>query len=175
LRTSVKVTIILFIVGLVFSLLGAGWSQRPIIDYYMDGLKDSFTFHGYSMTINLKYQNRGNIDASLKLVVTVTNANITVNSLEPWIEYNETQVKFNVAAIGHMPTYSSYAVNIYPVGIPQNFTITYTIEDTSNGLSINGMISHLFLEPHGYSPIFALYNKTDTNTYEWLKARGHYP
>jgi len=164
-QATILVTIILFII----TLLGAGWSQRPIIDYYMDGLEDSFTFHGYPMIVNLKYQNRGNIDASLKLVITVTNANITVNSLEPWIEYNETQVKFNVAAISHMETYSSYAVNIYPVGDPQNFTITYTIEDTSNGLSINGMISHLFLEPHGYSAVFALYNKTDTNTYEWLK------
>ena len=168
-RTSIKVTIILFIVGLVFTLLGSGWSQRPIIDYYMDELKESFTFHGYPMTVLLKYQNRGNIDASLKLVVTATNANLTVNSLEPWIEYNETQVKFNVAAIAHMVTYSSCAVNIYPVGDPQNFTITYTIEDTSNPLSINGMISHLFLEPHGYSPVYAVYNKTATDTYEWLK------
>jgi hypothetical protein len=163
-QATILVTIILFII----TLLGAGWSQRPIIDYYMGGLEDSFTFHGYPMIVNLKYQNRGNIDASLKLVVTVTNANITVTSLEPWIEYNETQVKFNVAAISHMETYSSYAVNISPVDNPQNFTITYTIEDTTGGL-INGMISHLFLEPHGYSPIYAVYNRTDINTYEWLK------
>jgi hypothetical protein len=173
LRTAIKVTIILFIVGLVFTLLGSGWSQRPIIDYKMDGLEDNFTFHGYSMTVNLMYRNRGNIDASLKLVVTVTNANITVDSLEPWIEYNKTQVKFNVAAIAHMEAYSSDAVNIYPVGNPQNFTITYTIEDTSNALSINGIISHLFLEPHGYSPVYAVYNKTATDTYEWLKHITH--
>ena len=163
-QITILVTIIIFII----SLAGAGWSQRPIIDYYMDGLKDNFTFHGYSMTVNLKYKNRGNIDASLKLVVTVTNANITVNSLEPWIEYNETQVKFNVAATSHMDTYSSYAVNISPVDNPQNFTITYTIEDTTGGL-VNWMISHLFLEPHGYFPTYAVYNRTDTDTYEWLK------
>lgn len=164
-QITILVTVIIFVIGLA----GAGWSQRPIIDYYMSGLQDSFTFHGYSMTVNLKYQNRGNIDASLKLVVTVTNANMTVNDLEPWIEYNETQVKFNVAATSHMDAYSSYAVNIYPVGDPQNFTITYTIEDTSNGWSINGMISHLFLEPHNYFPTYAMYNRTDTDTYQWLK------
>jgi len=164
-QVTILVTIILFILG----VLGAGWSQRPIIDYYIDGLKDNFTFYGYPMGINLMCRNRGNIDASLKLIVTVANANITVDSLEPWIEYNETQVKFNVAAIAHMETYSSYAVNIYPVGEPQNFTITYTIEDTSGALSINGMISHLFLEPHSYSPVYAVYNKTATDTYEWLK------
>jgi hypothetical protein len=164
-QITLLVTIIIFIIGLA----GAGWSQRPIIDYYMDGLEDSFTFHGYSMTANLKYRNRGSTDASLKLVVTVTNANITVEKPEPWIEYNETQVKFNTAAISHMDTYSSYAVNISPVGDTQNFTIRYTIEDTSNGWSTNGMISHLFLEPHGYFPTYAVYNRTDTDTYEWLK------
>jgi hypothetical protein len=164
-QITVLVTIIIFVI----SLAGAGWSQRPIVDYYMDGLKDSFTLHGYPMTINLKYRNRGNIDASLKLIVTVTNANITVNELEPWIEYSETQVKVNVAAISHMDAYSSYSVNIYPVGNLQNFTITYTIEDSSNFLSINGVISHLFLESHGYFPTYVVYNKTDTDTYEWVK------
>lgn len=163
-QATLLVTIIIFIIGLA----GAGWSLRPIIDYNMDGLKDSFTFNGYSMTVSLRYRNRGNIDASLKLVVTVTDANLTVNDLEPWIEYNETQVKFNVAATSHMESYSSYSVNVYPVGNPQNFTITYTIEDKTSGL-INGLISRLFLEPHGYFPTYAVYNRTDVDTYEWLK------
>lgn len=157
-------TVVIFILG----LLGAGWSYRPIVDYYMSGTQDTFTFHGYPMTINLNYRNRGSIDASLKLVVTVANANITVNQLEPWIEYNETRVKFNVAATSHMETYSSYAINIYPVGDPQNFTITYTIEDTTGGL-INAVISHLFLESHDYYPTIAIYNRTSADTYQWLK------
>lgn len=164
-----QITLLATIIIFIISLAGAGWSQRPIIDYYMGGLPDSFTLHGYSMTANLKYQNRGNIDASLKLIVTVTNANITVDELEPWIEYNETQVKFSVPATSHMETYSIYSVNIYPVGNSQNFTITYTIKDTSNGWSINGMISHLFLESHNYFPTYAMYNRTDVDTYEWLK------
>jgi len=169
LRTSIKVTIILFIVGLVVTLLGAAWQQRPIIDYDMSGIPDTYNFQYSSMIVTLRVRNRGNTDASLDLVVTVSEANMTVDKLEPWITYNETQVKFHVAAIAHMETYSTYSVNISPVGDPQNFTITYTIEDTSNSLSINGIISHLFLEPHGYSPVYAVYNKTDINTYEWLK------
>jgi hypothetical protein len=163
-QITLLVTVIIFVIGLA----GAGWSQRPIIDYYMGGLPDSFTFRGYPMTVKLNYQNRGNIDASLKLVVTVTNANITVDELEPWIEYNETQVKFSVAAPSHMENDYSYSVDIYPVGNPQNFTITYTFEDTTGGL-INWMISRLFLESHGYSPTHAVYNRTGTDTYEWLK------
>jgi len=164
-QITLLVTVIIFVIGLA----GAGWSQRPIIDYYMTGLQDSFTFHGYSMTAILNYRNRGSIDASLKLIVTVTNANITVDKLEPWIEYNETQVKFYIAATSHMETYSTCSVNIYPAGNPQNFTITYTIEDTSNGWSINGMISHLFLESHNYFPTYAVYNQTGVDTYKWLK------
>jgi hypothetical protein len=67
-----------------------------------------------------------------------------------------------------METYGDQEVKISPVGDPRNFTITYTIEDTTTGL-INGIISHVFLEPHGYFPTYALYNRTATNTYAWLK------
>lgn len=163
-----QITILVTVIIFIFGLAGAGWSQRPIIDYYLDDVLDEVDFKYQILRVSLKYQNRGNIDASLNLVITVTNANITVDKLEPWIEYNETKVKFHVAAKSHMETYSDHKVNISPVGDAQNFAITYTIEDTTGGL-INGIISHLFLESHGYFPTYALYNKTDTNTYTWLK------
>lgn len=164
-QITLLVTIIIFIIGLA----GAGWSQRPIIDYYMSGISDSYNFKYSSMKVDLMVRNRGGIDASLYLVVKVTNANLTVDSLEPWIKYNETQVKFYVTPIAHVDTYSSWEVNVSPVGDPQNFTIAYTIEDTSNIWSISGMISHLFLDPHPYSSVYAVYNRTDTDNYEWLK------
>jgi len=158
------VTIILFIVGLA----GAGWSQRPIIDYKMDGILDTLNLEYETLRISLTYRNRGNVDASLLLVIRVKNANITIDKKEPWITYNETQVKFHVAAPSHMETYSSQVVTVTPVGNPQNFTIVYTIENVS-GWSISGIISQLFLELHPYYPTQATYNKTDSTNYELLK------
>lgn len=163
-QVTTLITLFVFIIG----LSGAGWSQRPILDYHMEGVSDDVNFEWGSLRVSLMYRNRGNVDTSLLLVVAVKNANISVDRIEPWIEFNETLVKFHVEAPGRMETYSSYAVSIYPVGNPQNFTITYTIEDVS-GLSISGIISHLFLEPHPHYPTQVTYNKTDTNTYELLK------
>lgn len=166
-RTKIPIAVVVTIIIFIFGLLGAGWSYRPIVDYYIGGNPQSFTFHGYPMIVALYYRNRGSIDASLKLVVTVTDANITVDKLEPWIEYNETQVKFNVAATKDMKNFAGETVNIYTVGDPQNFTIKYTVEDTTSGL-INGIISHMFLEWHAYSPTYAMYIRTSANNYEWL-------
>ena len=166
--TKIPIAVVVTIIIFIFGLFGAGWSYRPIVDYYMSGISDDFTFaNRFPMRVELNFRNRGSIDASLKLVITVTNANITVNP-QSWIEYNETQVKFNIAATSHMESYSSYSVNVYPVGNPQNFTIAYTIEDTTSGL-INGLISHMFLEGHGYSPTYAMYVRTSADTYQWLK------
>jgi hypothetical protein len=165
--TKIPIAVVVTIIIFIFGLLGAGWAYRPIIDYYMNGNPQSFTFHGYPMPVGLSFRNRGGIDASLKLVITVTNANITVDKLQPWIEYNETQVKFNEAAIKSMANYATEVVYVYAVGDPQNFTIKYTIEDTTSGL-INGIISHMFLEWHAYSPTYAMYIRTSASNYEWL-------
>lgn len=163
-----KITTVLTILFFVIGLAGAGWSQRPILDYRMEGIPDNVNFEYGSLRVSLMYRNRGSVDASVLLVVAVKNANISVDKIEPWIDYNETLVKFHVAAPSHMETYSSQVVDIFPVGNPQNFTITYTIEDVS-GLSISGIISRLFLEAHPYYPTQVTCNKTDINTYELLK------
>jgi hypothetical protein len=121
------------------------------------------------MKVGLNFQNRGSIDTTLHLVVRVTDANITVDNLEPWIACNGTQAIFNVAAQMHMENSATYYVNILPIGNPKNFTITYTIEDISNSFSINGLISHLFLEQHGYYPTYAVYDQTNGNVYQLVK------
>jgi hypothetical protein len=164
-----KIMIILAILGIIFGLLGGGWSQRPIIDYKMDGLSENVDFdHGF-LRVSLNYRNRGSVDSSLALVLTVTDANITLDQIEPWIEYNETQVKFHTAATARMENYASHDVKVFPVGNPQNFTLTYSIEETSGWSSVTAIINRLFLESHSYYPIQATYNKTGTNIYQWLK------
>jgi hypothetical protein len=158
------------IIGIILGLIGGGWLQRPIVDYYISGIEDGYNTNWSPMRVSLQYRNRGNIDASLYLVATVTNANITIDKPESWIWCNGTQAKIYVGATSHMDDYGSYTINVYPVGNPQNFTVRYTIEDKSDFWAIpNGMISHLFAEWHGYDPTYALYNRTDTNIYQLVK------
>lgn len=162
--------VLVAILAIIFGLIGAGWSQRPIIDYKIDRLDAGYaTYYNQPMSISIKARNRGNIDALLYLVVTVTNANITVNDPEPWMKINGTQSKFIVTLPRLMENYVTYTLNINPIDDSQNFTIRYTIEDMSSFTPINGMISRLFLEPHGSYPIYALYNRTDVDTYRLVK------
>jgi len=163
-QLTLSVTIIFSVIG----MLGADWTYRPIIDYYME-IPDKVNFEQGFLRVSLCVRNRGKVDASLILIVTVRNANLSVEKMEPWITHNETQVKFHVIAISGMETYARYDVYVQPIGNPQNFTVMYTIEDSSNPYSISGLISRLFLEPKPYYPTFAVYNKTDTNTYELVK------
>jgi hypothetical protein len=164
-KVTVTVTIILAIIG----ILGAAWTVRPIVDYYMSGIQDSYQSSTYTpLKVGLNFKNRGGIDALLHLVVRVTDANITVDELEPWIDCNGTQAVLNVNAQMHMENSATYYVNILPIGNPENFTITYTIEDVS-GFSINGVISHLFLERTNYYPTYAVYNQTSGNVYQLVK------
>lgn len=152
----------------IIGLIGAGWALRPIIDYKMSGITDDYGSMWGPMDVSLLIRNRGNIDAKLYLVVTVTNANVTVDKDESWIECNGTQAMFYIAAISHMEDYDTYSIKVSPVGNPQNFTISYTFDDATDGFP-NGMISKIFLESHGYSPINAFYNRTDTNVYQRVK------
>lgn len=157
------------ILFVVLGIAGAGWALRPVVDYYMEGAPESIDFDYGHLGISVKYRNRGETDILLFLVITTENAHISVVNVEPWIIYNQTQVKFRVAAQSRMQKYGGYYVEILPVGNPQNFTITYTIEDRSPSTTVNGIISRLFLEPRGYYPTHLFYNRTETNTYELVK------
>jgi len=160
-------------VTIFFSLIaiaGSGWTQRPIIDYSIEGAPDTWHPWQKSMRLSLKIRNRGNIDTSLLLIVRTINANITLEKVEPWIEYNVTEVKFHVSLQSHMETYGVHQIDIIPTETAQNFTITYMIEDVSPPLSIpSGLISRLFLESHGYYPTTLTYNRTQVDTYELVK------
>lgn len=119
-RIEILIPSLIGIVIFIISLVGAGWSQRPIIDYHIaeEFLPASLGENDYPMNVTLRFRNRGNIDANLKLVVTVKNANVTTNGLQPWIEYSETQVKFNIWAMKNTETFNSYEAKVYPVGEP---------------------------------------------------------
>lgn len=167
------VAIILIIVLAVVGFAVAGWSERPIIDYSLTTLPDNYDSSNSSlMFISIGYDNRGDMDAAINLIVTVTNANITSFWNSTYEKSNGTQAVIYMAdnrARAHSPFGDGGDLIVQPIGNPQNFTITYTIEDVSPVFSINGIISHLFLEQHGNSPTIAVYNRTETTHYQLLK------
>jgi len=161
-------TAIITMVLFILSALGAGWVYRPIVDYYISDPPETVNFETDMLLLTLNVRNRGKVDVSLMLILKVENANISVQTIKPWMEYNETELKMHVALQSGMERYNTYNVYVTPINNSQNFTITYSIVNTS-GFSISGIIGHLFLEAHGYYATRITYNRTDTNTYELLK------
>lgn len=155
------ITITLFILGVV----GAGWTYRPIVDYYIDDPPSMVNFDYEPMKLEVMSRNRGKVDVSLLLIITVQNANISVQEMKPWIERNGTELKMHVFFRSEMENYRTAEVYIEPVDDPQNFTIRYSIVNIS-GFSIAGIISRLFLESHGLYATYVMYNRTSVNSYE---------
>ena len=158
------ITIVLFLLG----ALGAGWVYRPIVDYYISEPAETVNFERGPSSLSLNVRNRGEVDVSLALILKVERANISTQTIKPWMDYNETELKIHVGLEKKMESFRTYDVYIRPVNNPENFTVSYSIVNTS-GFSISGIIGRLFLEPHGYYATHIIYNRTDTNTYELLK------
>src|SRR5208337_923059 len=163
-----QIGIILIIVLVVLGLALAGWSERPIIDYSLTNLPDNYDSSNSVMLVRLGYDNRGDMDAAVNLIVTVTNANLTLFWNDTWAKCNGTRAVFYMAderARAHSPFGDGGDLIVQSVGHPQNFTITYTVEDASPVFRINGIISHLFLERDANSTTVAVYNRTGTTQY----------
>jgi len=157
---------LIMIVGIILGLIGGAWSQRPIVEYSFVNYPDQFDFEGGSMSIEFEVKNTGNTYAKLNLVIITRYANISVEKIEPWMEYNITQLKIHADLPSHMETYNYYSMDIKPVNNPQNFTLQYSIENKADLSIPNGIIGK-FLEPHGYMTQL-IYNRTDTTVYELI-------
>lgn len=158
---------LIMIAALAIGVVGAAWSQRPIIEYTFAGCPDTFNSLSGPMGIRLKIKNTGNIYSRLNLILTVKNANISSNTLEQYIIPNGTQLKMLCDLPSVMETYHEYFVYIEPVNDPENFTANLAIENLADWSVPNGFICK-FLEPHGYNTRLT-YNKTDDTKYELIQ------
>lgn len=164
-KTSKIIVAGLGIVVLVSVILGISWVNRPIIAYNMREMPAYYTSSdGAPLNVTLSAINVGGVDASLKLIVTVTNAKITFGDFQQDIaQQNDTKIELSIESIRNRE-YVQKIGHVFPDNGTQNFTITYTIEDNSV-LSPNGVISRLFLEKHPIYPTVAFYELDDLNNY----------
>jgi hypothetical protein len=171
--SAAKLTLV---VTIVIALLGGYawlWSQRPIVDCHLAGqggspLQSSYDSRFGPITVYLGVDNRGSIDASINLIVTVTNANIT-ESNPSWAECNGTEMTMGLAVQSHSAT-GYCSVSIVPIGNTENFTISYSMVDTHNWGIPNGLIDHIGgIELNAYPPITVAYNETSEGVYQLVK------
>jgi hypothetical protein len=141
---------------------------------YTTQMPDTYTYVNSNtpLIVALHWENRGNVDESLQLTLTTENANITWfstfrsdNITEPvWITesdgqtYTGTAATFLEKAEAHSALLYKY-VDVLPVGNPQNFTITFSLSDISNGFGS--------MSPRGTTT--ATYELTSANIYQLVK------
>jgi len=70
------ITIVLFILG----VLGAGWVYRPIVGYYITEPPENVNFEMGMLPLTLNVRNKGKVEVSLMLILSVENANISVQT-----------------------------------------------------------------------------------------------
>ena len=155
---------VIMIATLIIGLIGAAWSQRPIIEYSFTDYPDTFDLQYGLMGVWLKIKNTGISYAKLNFVLTVKNANISLSEIKPSMEYNGTQLKIHYDLPSGMEVYDEHYVKIEPINNPENFTLELKIENLTDWSIPNGVIRQ-FLERHGYITHLE-YNRTDTTTYE---------
>jgi hypothetical protein len=126
------------------------WDFNPYGPIHTTIMPSTYT-HVNSNTpliIDLSWENTGKMDTSLQLVLTTENANITwfsnygSNSITApnWASesdgqtHNGTTATFLSETKGQSGMQDKY-VDIIPIGNPQNFTITFSVKDTSNAFA----------------------------------------
>lgn len=164
-----------YMTGYDYDVPGKGivFDFNPYVPFYTSTMPNSYTVVNSNtpLMVAIHWQNKANIHANLRLTLSVTNAKITwfsnystLKATDPGFStpstgqtYNGPKITFNFETEANSTVQNRY-LNIFPAGNPQNFTITYSITDTSNAFS--------FI-PVGKTS--ATYELTSENAYQFVK------
>jgi len=147
------------------------WDFNSYGPIYTSTMPNTYTYVNSNtpLIVALNWQNTGKADVSLKLVLATQNANITWFSnygsdnttIPTWGSesdgqtYNGTMLTLLSETKGPSTMQNRY-IDILPIGIPQNFTITFSIKDNANIFAS--------LTPNGTTT--ATYELTHDNIYQ---------
>ena len=133
-------------------------TNQPLIDYKLES-SDSLNLHWESyLPVNLMIRNRGGIDASVWLILTVENATIQ-EIQETNIEYSENKTSVRVFLPKSMEHWGTgKTLNIIPKNNVQTFSIYYDVEKVFDLMS-------LFSDINPIKPTFLTFNQTQPDVY----------
>jgi len=135
-------------------------TNKPLIDYTIADPPSTWDFNLGTLKINLGLRNRGGIDASVTLVVSVSNAVVSENQSKPSPEFNQSVLKIDTIAINGQKEYGYYYAYIAPKFETTNFTISYEVKRNTLDLMSS------FAQIQGWKPTTLTYNRTDATEYD---------
>ncbi len=158
------ILVILTILAILSSPFVFAYTRRPIVDYYMSGVPNTANFQFGPLRLILEYRNRGVTDAPLHLIVTSTNANITVDTSVTLISGNESsKIVLEAFAFSNTETYEEAPINVRPAGNPQNFSVVFSVKVIGSG-GIDGFVQS-FASLNAFNVINATYIMSSQETY----------
>ena len=156
-----------------YAYLPHTFSFNPYVPFYTSTMPGTYTVVNSNtpLMVALHWENKANVDASLQLTLTAQNANITwfsnystLDATDPGFStpttgqnYSGTTITFNTEIKANSTIQNKY-LNIFPVGNPQTFTITYSVTDASNTFTLIPV-----------REITATYELTNQNIYHLIK------
>lgn len=144
--------------AIIAPIIVSQYLNQPRIHFYLEG-DDTVNFEYQTLSVKLRYCNRGGIDTTIILILTVKNATIKKpDPLTTNIIYNETKTKIYVSVWKNMDHYGAKSLTILPKNSPQTFSITYNVGK-------NFDLGSMFWTRKPIYPTTLTYNKTDTNEY----------
>ena len=159
-RTS---TIILIVLTAILAPIAVGitvWEieNQPLIDYRLESVDTLNTHYDSYISIDLMIRNRGKIDATLLLTLTVENA--TIQQVEGTnVEYNETKTSIRVFAQKEMENWGvGKTLKVIPENSTQTFSVNYEVSKEFDWMSIIYRINPIL-------PTTLAFNQTQPNIY----------
>ena len=160
-KRNIKIALLLFTAILAPILVGVGvWeiTNQPLIDYKLDSNNSLNLHYKSNLPVKMMIRNRGGIDASVWLVLTVENATIQ----EPQgssILYNETQTKVGLFLTkGDEDWGIGKTLKVIPKEGTQTFSVHYSVTKNFDLLSVAYRLKPIY-------PITLIFNQTQPETY----------
>jgi hypothetical protein len=153
---GIALAIVIIIAGTV---IASAITNKPLIDYTIVDPANQWNFNSGSLKVILGLRNRGGIDASVSLIVTVSNAVVSSAQSTPSQDFNQTTLRIQTIAINGQKDYAEYYAFITPNFESTNFTVSYSLERAMSDLMSS------FAQITRWTPTTLTYNRTDTMTY----------
>jgi len=165
-----EITIILSIIGVGIAFFGFVFTNRPIVDYSLSlpikcKIGETVYFDDYTtqLDINAQIRNRGVVDASVNLILTLENASFVEKNSGYIYLKNDTVAKIYTKPIAKQDNYVYFTTHITPDEGCESFAIEYQVEVTSSDDFFENVMN-FFLLKNAWTPNRLVFNKVSNNT-----------
>jgi len=159
-----KPVVLTFILSLIGGIVYYGFTERAIINYWVEA-PDFLNLQLDSyLEVKIKFGNKGNMDASIILKISVENAIILNDTIKPPHKLiSRSTAEFYYAVFKNCE--GKQVIHIMPKNNAETFTLTVTVQKKL-GIHPSEILSWIFGEVKGCYPTSIKYERVNVSTYQ---------